>query len=81
MIIESLCNLLFSVTKIMINLLPNIDYVAYDVTGIAHLLGVGISIIGSDLFIIIISNVLLWTGIHFTYASAEWVWKKIPGIN
>lgn len=34
-----------------------------------------------DIWSVLISNILLWIGIHFIWSIIEWIYIKIPGVN
>ena len=34
-----------------------------------------------DVWSILISNIMLWVGIHFVWSVIEWLYIKIPGVS
>ncbi len=34
-----------------------------------------------EIWSVLISNILLWVGIHFVWSVVEWIYIKIPGVN
>lgn len=81
MIIELLFSPIFSLIEIIINLLPNNIVIPNFISDTLELLKIPLSIFPIDLWIVIITNVVLWYSAQLIWSIIEWVYKKIPGVN
>lgn len=81
MIIEGICLLIFGVVELVISLLPTIEVTTISNTSAIELLSWGLYFFPLDLWVICIGNIILWIIVQFTWATVEWVYKKIPGVD
>lgn len=81
MIIELILIPLFSLVRGIINLLPNNPGVNLTLANLILFLKKGLYFTDSFVFFTLISTVVFWTSVQFTWAIVEWVYKKIPGIK
>lgn len=81
MIIESLCNLLFSVVTLVLSFLPSgmdLPDWGFDFINLLQIAG---QFFPLDVLVVIISNVLFWISAKFLWAVIEWIYNNVPFIN
>lgn len=82
MITEAVLAVLFGVSEFLIGLLPQSIANIFDGTaGLGTILAYGLYFFPLDLWLFIIAHGIMFTGASLAYAVAEWVWKKIPGVD
>lgn len=81
MILELLLNPLFNLIKGLISLLPQFFQLPNWIADTISLIIKAMQVFPSDVWAIVIGNILFWIVVHFTWAIIEWVYKKIPGVN
>lgn len=82
MVLQMIFGPIFLLIRAIINLLPDIGNVSNTIVSSFYgYVGIGLEFFGSGNFIIVITNILLWAGVHMVWAIIEWVYKKIPGVN
>lgn len=83
MITEAICSMFFGLIEIAIGSIsvsPGFVIPSWG-TNAAALLGRALFFFPVDVWAVCIGSFLFWTAAQFAYAVAEWVWKKIPGVN
>lgn len=82
MITEGILTVLFAVANFLISILPASVCKVFDGTaGLGTILAYGLYFFPGDLWLFVIGQGVVMLSISFTYAVAEWVWKKIPGVD
>lgn len=81
MIIEGICNILFSLLDIIISFIPN-GYTVPD-WGVSFfaLIKIGLFFFPADVLVTVVSVVTSNFIAQFLWSIIEWVYKKFPGIN
>ena len=65
----------------LIDLMPSMTFQKMIDSGFLGILGFGVRVIGINNLMMMLSSVVMWTGVQFTWAAIEWVYNKIPGVN
>lgn len=81
MIIKLLLTPIFFLIESTINLIPAGASIPSWLTYTINILKYPMSIFPADVWIILISNVSFWYVAQMTWAIAEWIYKKIPGVD
>lgn len=81
MIIDSCLLIVLNIIIYFISLVPAVPSTEYMLGGFLNILGIGINLFGRTTFSVIITNIVLWGGIHLAWAIIEWIYIKIPGVN
>lgn len=82
MIVQFIIGCFFLLGSALVNLIPSIQSSNGGIGDLFYkLLQIGMYFFGANTFAIVISNVLLWSGIHFVLAIIEWAYKKVPGVD
>lgn len=83
MITEAILSVLFAVGEFLITLLPDFVFDVYGgtTTGLATVMAYGLYFFPLDVWLFGLASIIAMMGISVSYAFAEWVWKKIPGID
>lgn len=82
MILEFMFIPIFNLISLVISLIPSAEYTNGGFTnGFYSFINIGLYFFGSAPFLLVITNVLLWTGIELAWSIIEWIYKKIPGIS
>ena len=85
MIFELLLTPIFRLIELLIGLIPDMSYVYpspdFDISGFIYFLAYGFWIFPFHLFLIFVTNVIYWLGVHKVWAFIEWAYRKIPGVN
>lgn len=81
MIIELLLTPIFLLVGFIINLIPATQGTGMAMNGFFGLVSKGLYFFSASTFKIVITNVVIWGGIHLAWAIIEWVYKKIPGVD
>lgn len=81
MVLEKIYNAILGVLEFLISLLPNLDFLDTPmVTGVLDIIGFGVWVIGLDLFMLIVANILFWSVVHFGWAMLVFLYDRIPFI-
>jgi hypothetical protein len=83
-LLEAILSLLFGAVGLVLDLIPKVTFAALEATNFApffELLAKGFWLFPFELFMTFIANVLFWLSFQQIWGAAEFVWKKIPGIN
>ena len=83
MILETVFELFLGLIRVFVDLLNLNSTIALPDWGVhsLNMLLKCFSFFPFDVWSILISNVLAWTGIHFVWAIVEWIYMKIPGVS
>ena len=85
MITELLLTPVFWVLGAIVFLFPDLSFLdffdSYSFQPFIDIISPAFAIYPYWLFVLVISNVIFWIGIQFTWAVIEWLYKKIPGVN
>lgn len=82
MIVEGILTVLFAVAKFLISILPdNVCRVFDGTAGMGTLLAYGLYFFPGDLWLFGIGQGVVMMVASLGYSVAEWVWKKIPGVD
>lgn len=82
MIIETFLDIFFIIPQTILNLLPTLDWtIPSYIADTLDLLAIPMSIFPPDMWALMLSSVIFWSGIQFTWAGIEWVYLKIPGVS
>lgn len=82
MIVEGICNLIFSMGTFIITLIPKIAELP--IVGFSYLNGIvkyALWFFPMELWIVIIGNITFWITASFSWSLIEWAYKKIPGVS
>ena len=82
MLLGSIFNLIFGMVKFIVSFLPNLSKTnAEGESAALELIAIGLRFFPSDLWVLLLTNIITWTTIFFAWSIIEWVYKKIPGIS
>jgi len=84
MIAELIMTVLFGLARLVMAIIPDlsrIEYLPNSDSFIYILSTAGFILFPSWMFTAIILNVAFWLVVQVNWAIAEWVYKKIPGVN
>ncbi len=82
MITESIVSVLVNIASFLIGLIPEWTATTIDGTaGLGTILAYGLYFFPLDIWVFVIAQAAIMMGVTAAYTIAEWVWKKIPGIN
>lgn len=81
MIIELFFSPIFLLIKTVINLIPSQTVLPLWTIDLTNLLSKGLIFFPSDVWAIVIGNIVFWLSLQFMWAIIEWVYKKIPGVE
>ena len=82
MIIEFLISGFFTIVEGLIGVLPAWSLQTVDgIAGLGTILAYGLYFFPLDVWVVVMGQGAIMIGLTVAYTIAEWVWKKIPGIN
>lgn len=81
MIIETIFDLFMSLVDFIIGLLPVMPIQSFETGYTAKMLSWGLYVFPIDLWVICISNIILWIMVEIAWSTFEWVYKKVPGVS
>lgn len=82
MIIELFLEIVFGFVYLLTDAIPNTLYHLPDwILYAMRLIRTGLGLFPSDVWLVCLSNGIIWLGIQFIWAIFEWVYKKIPGVS
>jgi len=81
MITESLFDIIFEVNELIINMLPQIHALPNWLQYTINIIKVPLSIFPIDVWVTVIGSVVMWYGLQLGWATVEWIYKKIPGVD
>ena len=81
MLIELLCNPIFSLIDLIISQIPDGFNIPSYISYTFDILKYPLAIFPTDLWILIIGNIGFWYMAQLSWSVIEWVYKKIPAID
>lgn len=82
MISELFLSVLFGISSMIINLLPDFVFNVFDGTAaLGTVVSYALYFFPGDLWLFCLGQGIIKMGITFAYAVAEWTWKKVPGVD
>lgn len=81
MIVEMVLNPIFSIISGLVSLIPEPATMPNWLSYTINLLKVPLSIFPADVWVAVVGSVVSWFGIQLGWATIEWIYKKIPGVD
>jgi hypothetical protein len=81
MILELIMIPFWAFIHFIISLLPQTQTIQYGFESVLDLVGYGCAIVGSQFFLMVISNIVFWLTLHLSWSIIEWLYKKVPGVS
>lgn len=81
MIVQAFFDAQFFFVNFLISLLPDISFDVLNPSNTFNILKYALYWFPLDLWILILTNIVFWITVQFSWAIIEWIYKKIPGIN
>lgn len=83
MIIEILLGVVFGIIKLLLSVVPTITGFNHieGIMGLVEIVGHASIFIDIPVFVSCIAAWFIFWQVEFVYGIAEWLWKKIPGID
>lgn len=81
MIIELICLPLLIFSKGIIGMIPVLTYIPTSIVNTTELLIKAMQFFPSDVWIMVIGNIVFWITVHLIWAIIQFILKLIPFIN
>ncbi len=81
MIIELMCMPLLIFSKGIIGIIPVLTYIPTSIVNTTELLIKAMQFFPSDVWIMVIGNIVFWITVHLIWAIIQFILKLIPFIN
>ena len=83
MIIEILLGFVFAIIKLLLSVVPTFYGFNHieGIMGLVEVVGYASIFVDIPVFVSCIAAWFVFWQLEFIYGIAEWLWKKIPGIN
>ncbi len=81
MIIELICMPLLIFSKGIIGIIPVLTYIPTSIVNTTELLIKAMQFFPSDVWIMVIGNIVFWITVHLIWAIIQFILKLIPFIN
>lgn len=83
MITQAILTVLFAIGEFVITLLPDFVFDVFQgsTNGLATIMAYALYFFPLDVWLFGLASIITMMSVSVTYAFAEWVWKKIPGVD